>query len=661
MNNFVSSAVSIVRGLLGLDAKDIVALADRRHYVQLAVYFAVPVSFLFALMNCFAYGYVALGITEALLPVLILLPALHLVRSDQRVALAEACILLYGIGLTCALSFFGGLQGSGLLWVFMFPFLALWLKGQKQGLWWSLIWMVCVTASLYATPWLPYGFTYTPVYMQQTMSALVFYTVIALIFNFSKTSFQERLHERVQANTEKAQEYLGRLQSIAFQDEVTGLPNRARMLEILADDIAKATEEPQVLVIIHIRLKRMFELNNILGIEATDRLICSIADTMVKAVGDKGIIARARRDEFICLFRTGIATVKQERVAQRLNQIRFAYQIDGYPLHIEHINGVASFPSDAEDAESLLKRAEQAMLQAQFALKEVAFYDAGQEQQFVRRHLLFGKLHQALQGNSLSLHYQGQIDLNTGSVVGVEALARWHDPLSGFISPAEFIPIAEKSGLIKPFTLWVLRTSFGQLAAWRQIGLEVTLSVNLSARSVIDPDLVDDIQQLAHEFHLQPQHIMLELTESSFVDSPDLAMETISRLHQLGFRQSIDDFGTGYSSLSYLKNLKVDELKIDQSFVRSLGESNGSQAIVQSTIQLAHNLNLKVVAEGIESPQIEQQLRAMGCDYGQGYLFCKPMPAKDFYSWALRWNAARLERLNTAKRLLGMGEFEYPA
>lgn len=655
-----NSVLRVMRGLLGLDEKDIVAVEDRRHYVQLAVYFAVPVSLLFAAMNCFAYGYVALGVAEALLPVGILLPALWVVQGEANFALAEALILLYGIGLTCALSFFGGLQGSGLLWVFMFPFLALWLKGQKQGLWWSLGWMMCVSLSLYATPFLPYGFTYTPVYVQQTLSALVFYTVIALIFNFSKTSFQERLHERVQVNNERAQEYLGRLQSIAFRDEVTGLPNRSRLLEILAEDIANAGVVPQVLVIIHIRLKRMFELNNILGIEATDRLICSIADTMVKAVGDHGIIARARRDEFICLFRTGIATVEQERVAKRLNQVRFAYQIDDYHLHIEHTNGVACFPADAQDAESLLKRAEQAMLQAQFALKEVAFYDARQEQQFVRRHLLFGKLHQALQGNALSLFYQGQIDFATGCVVGVEALARWHDPLNGYISPAEFIPIAEKSGLIKPFTLWVLRTAFGQLAAWQKIGLDITLSVNLSARSVIDPDLVHDIQRLAQEFGLSPANIMLELTESSFVNSPDVAMDTICKLHRLGFRQSIDDFGTGYSSLSYLKNLKVDELKIDQSFVRSLGEANGSQAIVRSTIQLAHNLNLKVVAEGIETPQIEQQLRAMGCDYGQGYLFCKPMPAKEFYRWAQQWNEAHACK-RRAGRLPSAGEFEYPA
>lgn len=655
-----NSVLRVMRGLLGLDEKDIVAVEDRRHYVQLAVYFAVPVSLLFAAMNCFAYGYVALGVAEALLPVGILLPALWVVQGEANIALAEALILLYGIGLTCALSFFGGLQGSGLLWVFMFPFLALWLKGQKQGLWWSLGWMMCVSLSLYATPFLPYGFTYTPVYVQQTLSALVFYTVIALIFNFSKTSFQERLHERVQVNNERAQEYLGRLQSIAFRDEVTGLPNRSRLLEILAEDIANAGVVPQVLVIIHIRLKRMFELNNILGIEATDRLICSIADTMVKAVGDHGIIARARRDEFICLFRTGIATVEQERVAKRLNQVRFAYQIDDYHLHIEHTNGVACFPADAQDAESLLKRAEQAMLQAQFALKEVAFYDARQEQQFVRRHLLFGKLHQALQGNALSLFYQGQIDFATGCVVGVEALARWHDPLNGYISPAEFIPIAEKSGLIKPFTLWVLRTAFGQLAAWQKIGLNITLSVNLSARSVIDPDLVHDIQRLAQEFGLSPANIMLELTESSFVNSPDVAMDTICKLHRLGFRQSIDDFGTGYSSLSYLKNLKVDELKIDQSFVRSLGEANGSQATVQSTIQLAHNLNLKVVAEGIETPQIEQQLRAMGCDYGQGYLFCKPMPAKEFYRWAQQWNEAHACK-RRAGRLPSAREFEYPA
>lgn len=634
--------IEVVRGLLGVISKDIFTLEDRRRYARIAITLAFPITVVFSLANHFKYGYPTLGTVEALVAVFLLIPAMYLSKFDRLVSLAESLILVYGIAITVALGVFGGLQGTGILWVFTFPFLAFWLKGQRKGLIWNGVWIVVMAVMLNSAKQFSFGYNYDIQYVEQVVSALVFYTLIALAFNYSRTRFEERLVDRAHANTAKANEYLERLKMMAYHDMVTGLPNRARLSEMLGKEIERIKDLGQTnqpLLVVNIRLKRMFEISNLLGVEASDRLVRSIAETMVNTVGEQGFFGRTRRDEFVCVYRAENEAMDMKEIIRRITGFRLEYKIDDYPIHIEHTIGIANFPLHSEEADPLLKKAEQAMLQAQFAKKELAFYDERQEQQFVRRHLLFAQLHQALNDNVLSLHYQGQIDLKTGKVIGAEALARWFDPVKGPISPAEFIPIAEKSGLIKPFTLWVLREAFGQIARWKAEGLSICVSVNISARSVVDPDFVPDVQRLVEEYQLPPQDIILELTESSFVDSPQTAMETIQRLHALGFKQSIDDFGTGYSSLSYLKNLQVDELKVDQSFVRTLGKPNGSDAIVQSTIQLAHNLDLKVVAEGIETDDNRRQLIEMGCDIGQGYFFCKPMAADAFFTWANTWNA----------------------
>lgn len=626
-------AAETLRGLLGFSAKDIFTLDDRRRYVRIVVCLAFPVTLIFALVNYLQFGYPMLGMVEAGLAIFLLAPAFMLSHSERLISVTETMIALYGIAITVALGFFGGLHGTGVLWIFTFPFLAFWLKGQKKGLQWNFAWILLMSLVLRNAGQHALGYQYADRYVAQLISAMVFYTAIALAFNYSRTRFEERLHERVQSNVAKAEEYLRRLQLVAYQDVVTGLPNRLRLTEILTDEIARARAHQHSLLVVNIRLKRMFETSNILGVEGADSLIRSIAATMAAAVGERGIFARVRRDEFVCVYRNRSEDWNASKIIKKILGFRLEYKINDYPVHIEHTVGIACYPVHADDAEALLKKGEQAMLQAQFANRELAFYDEGLEQQFVRRHLLFGQLHDALEKGGLSLHYQGQIDLASGAVTGAEALARWQNAELGPVSPAEFIPVAEKSGLIKPFTLWVLREAFGQLAGWRAEGIEICLSVNLSARSVTDPDLVPDLRRLLTEFDVPASSIVLELTESSFAHSPEVAMETIQQLHALGFRQSIDDFGTGYSSLSYLKNLKVDELKIDQSFVRTLACDDGSRAIVQSTIQLAHNLNLKVVAEGIEDEHASRQLREMGCDLGQGYLFCKPMPAGAFGDW----------------------------
>jgi EAL domain-containing protein (putative c-di-GMP-specific phosphodiesterase class I) len=285
------------------------------------------------------------------------------------------------------------------------------------------------------------------------------------------------------------------------------------------------------------------------------------------------------------------------------------------------------------------------MLQARKSGQQWSLYNEEQEQMFVRHHLLFGKLRDALTSNHLQVHYQPQVNLSTGLVTGAEALARWHDPVTGMVPPVQFIPVAEESGLIRPLTTWLIGQCLQDCARWRRIGLDLDVSINLSALNLLDPDLMTVLKAALQSSDMSPGHVNLEITESCFMTSPERALEVIARIHQAGFKLSIDDFGTGYSSLSYLKNLPINELKIDQSFVRKLLESDGDQAIVSSTIDLAHNFQLTVVAEGIEDPATAAWLKARGCDIGQGYCYAKPMPVDDFVAF--------VQATGTAKKPLG--------
>jgi sensor c-di-GMP phosphodiesterase-like protein len=283
----------------------------------------------------------------------------------------------------------------------------------------------------------------------------------------------------------------------------------------------------------------------------------------------------------------------------------------------------------------LINKAQQAMLQAHENKQQWLTYDPKHEKAFVRHHLLFGKLQAALIQHHLKVYFQPQIDLLTGVVVGAEALMRWHDPVEGFISPEEFIPVAEESGLILPLTSWLVDVCMQECATWHEQEFKLHMSINLSARNLLDPELVQTLQISLKKYDLSATDITLEITESCFMRSPERSMEVIRRLHQIGFRLSIDDFGTGYSSLSYIKNLPISELKIDKSFVRKLLLNSGDQAIVSSTIDLAHNFELQIVAEGIEDEGTENWLRIRGCDIGQGYFFAKPLASGDFLSFLL--------------------------
>ncbi|HET7832957.1 MAG TPA: EAL domain-containing protein, partial [Gallionella sp.] len=278
---------------------------------------------------------------------------------------------------------------------------------------------------------------------------------------------------------------------------------------------------------------------------------------------------------------------------------------------------------------------EQALLQALHGKVDIVRYDSAQDEMFVRHHLLYGKLQAAINQHHLMLHYQTQIDLVSGKIIGVEALTRWKDPKEGFIDPTDFIPVAEQSGLIIPFANWMIEAGIIQCAQWHKEDLRLTVSLNMSAYNLADPNLIRTLTDNLERTGLDAKWVILEITESSFMHQPEATMAKIHQLHDLGFHISVDDFGTGYSSLTYLKNLPVHEVKIDKSFVKNMLVNPRDEAIVQSTVALAHNLGAKVVAEGIEDIATAFRVKTLGCDIGQGYFYSEPKPAESLYDTLL--------------------------
>ena len=303
--------------------------------------------------------------------------------------------------------------------------------------------------------------------------------------------------------------------------------------------------------------------------------------------------------------------------------------------------GVAIFPDDGIDATELVQKADIAMYVAKNAGLPLAFYDPDRDHNSVRHLTLTGELKRAIEGEELELHYQPKISVETNRVIGVEALARWHHPEHGYVSAEEFITLAEQTGLIQNLTEWALRTSIEQCARWRAAGLDLSVSVNLSAKILQDGGLPQLIGDLLDEYGVEPEWLVAEITESAIMVDSDRSKAVIDRLAEKGMKLSIDDFGTGYSSLAYLKDLPVHELKIDKSFVMEMMENESDQVIVKSTIQLAHNLGLTVVAEGVESAEILALLADMDADVAQGYFMSKALPIGDFEDWLHTWQAAQ--------------------
>lgn len=621
--------------MLGLRMGYLAGRPERMGHVRITAGLGILIGTVFSVFNMLTPGMASLGIVELAAVLFLLLPAAYLNRTPDGVVAAETLVLLGGFTIFGALIVFGGIEGTGLFWIYAAPFVAFFLKGQRQGWWYSLGFgaMVGLYFASRHAGW-DWAYQHSPVVSVQFLLAMGVYTLLAANFNLLRSRFEEKLQQRVLERTEDAQNLLSQMQFLALHDAVTGLPNRAQLLERLPQEMADAQRVGHGLVVCTLRLERLVEMGNVLGTEGADRLVRHVANQLAEITKGHGFLARMRRDEFAIVYRLDTSSVRVATIGKFITERQFSVEEQGFSLYVDLTLGFALYPDHSDTASDLLSKADQAMLQARKNAQQWSVFDAQQEQVFRRHHLLFGKLREAILKEQLVMHFQPQIDLKTGLVIGAEALLRWPDSTEGMISPLAFIPVAEESGLIRPLTTWVVRECMRECARWHQLGLHIDVSINLSAMNLMDPELIGGLQAGLTETGLNPRYVNLEITESCFMTSPKRAMEVIQSIHDAGFKLSIDDFGTGYSSLSYLKNLPIDELKIDQSFVRKLLESPGDQAIVESTIALAHNFALQVVAEGIEDPETAQWLQAHGCDIGQGYTYAKPMPPSEFMAFA---------------------------
>jgi diguanylate cyclase (GGDEF)-like protein/PAS domain S-box-containing protein len=431
-----------------------------------------------------------------------------------------------------------------------------------------------------------------------------------------------------------------RAQRLAMFDGLTGLPNR----HLLADrasqamDIARRGDEP--LAVLFLDLDHFKNVNDSLGHRVGDTLLVQLAARLRGAVREQDTVARTGGDEFVLVLPlTDIAGAAH--LATKLMALASApFQVDQQELTVTPSMGIAMFPTDGDDFDTLFKCADAAMYRAKRDGRNAyRFFTSEMQAQSARALQLENALRRALERQQLSLHYQPQLALEADGearIVGAEALLRWQHPELGWVSPAEFIPIAEATGLILPIGEWVLREALSQLSRWDDAGLpELTMAVNLSAVQFRHDGLPELVGRLLAELGMAPGRLELELTEGAAMDNPAVAITVMNELHARGVRLSIDDFGTGYSSLSYLKKFRVSKLKIDQSFVRDLTEDAEDRAIVDAVIRMAGALGLETLAEGVETEGQLAFLRRQGCQAVQGYLFSRPLPAATFVEFVL--------------------------
>ena len=417
----------------------------------------------------------------------------------------------------------------------------------------------------------------------------------------------------------------------ALHDPLTGLPNRAMLHERLTHALIEADRTGDPVALLLVDLDQFKEVNDALGHEYGDGVLRELSRRLVGRLRQCDTIARLGGDEFAILLTTDATAEGAAEVARRLNELcEEPIQVADYRLQVSASVGIALAPEHANDAETLLRRADGAMYRAKGAGGGYAIYSPGHELNAVRRLELLADLRDAIQTEAFVVHYQPRIDLATLQPVGVEALVRWRHPRHGLLPPGEFIELAEVSGAIRLLTQTVTERATADV---RGLGATAGLavSVNLSMRNLYDPTLVEWVTAMIEESHIPAGALCFELTESQLMDDPRQANEVLHQLHRSGVRFSVDDFGTGYSSLAYLRDLPIDEVKIDRSFVADL--ARGDSRIVQSVIDVGHHLGLHVVAEGVETPEVLARLRELGCDSAQGFHLAMPMPLGDLRSF----------------------------
>lgn len=438
------------------------------------------------------------------------------------------------------------------------------------------------------------------------------------------------LLEKEEEINEELKQSKAALEHAAFHDFLTDLPNRTYLVERLNLLIEIGVETSHRYYVLFLDLKRFKSINDRLGHNIGDRILRLVGKRLLRILREEDTVARLGGDEFAIILNDLSSIVEAKGMAAQIyEKLAQPFLIEGHKIFSDLHIGIAPFDAEHHKPEDVLRDADIAMHYAKDHSLSVAVFDKKLRALYLEKISLEADLRFALERGELSMFYQPLIYLKDGSLKGFEALLRWNHSQKGFISPAQFIPIAEDSGLIIPITKWILNETCTQIAEWQKLNVsyeDLLVSVNISGKHLTDENLVKDVQKVLETTDLAPNSLKLEITESTAMDNPQQSIQILNDLKKLGIQLSIDDFGTGYSSLSYLHRLPFDALKIDRSFVSEVGERGENSKILQTIVSLAKNLRMRTYAEGIETEAQLAVLQNLGCDYGQGYLIAKPLP-----------------------------------
>lgn len=421
--------------------------------------------------------------------------------------------------------------------------------------------------------------------------------------------------------------------NLAFYDALTCLPNRSLFDDRLSQEVAKARRHEQLLAVMFLDLDGFKIINDTFGHSVGDLFLQMVAKRLQERVREGDTISRLAGDEFLVLFpdisHIEVASVIAKKILERLSEV---FVIDGKEIYITGSIGISTFPKNGADAKQLVKTADAAMYFAkEQGRNSYEFYTPAIDNRAIEKMKMERNLRKALQQDEFILHYQPQVDLISGKVIGAEVLVRWQSQGHGLLPPGSFIPLAEETGLIQPIGEWLLRSACAQNRAWRSAGLPpVVLSLNISHQQLKQKKFVKTLANILKDTDMDPKYLEFEFTEKVVMQDSDLALSILNELKGMGIRIAIDDFGTGYSSLSYLKFLPLSRVKLDQSVVNSIAVNPNDECISKAIIAMSHSMDLKVIAEGVENIDQLEFLRAHKCDQAQGFLFGKPSPAKDF-------------------------------
>src|SRR6202171_475716 len=424
----------------------------------------------------------------------------------------------------------------------------------------------------------------------------------------------------------------------ALHDALTGLPNRLLLADRLAEALTSARGAHEQVGVLILDLDHFKEVNETFGLQAGDRLLEQVGPRLQSELGAQDLVARLSGDEFGVVLTNADPTAASIKAACLLEALEGPFEVQGQHLDVAASIGIAVFPNDGDDAGALLRHADIALFVAKQARGAFVRYAPEYEKQGASRLTLMAELRQALRDDhQLFLQFQPLVSLRDRRLAGVEALVRWQHPQRGLVPPMDFVPFAEKTGLVQPLTKWVLASALKQSAAWHRGGHPIPVSVNISMRDLVDPGFPQLLSKLLRDAKAEPSWVRLEITESVIMSKPEQAINTLSQLRKLGIRLAVDDFGTGYSSLAYLDRLPVDEIKIDKSFVSAMVGEVSRTNIVRASIDLGHSLRLESVAEGVEDARTWEVLAALGCDTAQGYFISPPLLAAEVLPWLTTW------------------------